>query len=654
MAFRLSSSPSRFCILPPWADMPSPTRPSQAGDRSRWAGEPDNQAPASEQLQSTDNVPTQQEHNSRTSQVQCSGHSSNYQYRPSVPRTVIWSTTAPSGELGSPLREPPASDQGYSSITFKASISQPQSGRLPSTRRPLTLLQTKALDAIFSLFESQHTTHQSGAVSSAGNSSGGSTNRTKQENQSSGGKRNLEDSGRGSNDDEDGDDFGRGKKPPPKKSRPSSSSRSESGANRTFACPFGRKDPARYSQCFKYELKRIRDVKQHLRRCHRRPIHCALCGKLFRDEDTRDIHLREMKCTPKELPEIEGMTGSQLAQLTSRCSAKMTEEDQWFVVWDIVFPGHRRPESPYVVGQMVQELLAFRDFFIRSGPAIVHERLVEENSYNAETLLRMVEEGFQRIADRWSRSTHPKQHEGTRDQTNSHDPRSGPGPGPEPSSPTPAHPTTTIGEPPCAKSASPTRTERETQHDIEQSPNDRQGPGRLDFGTTYLDYNMSHSETQNFFDGSFPVSKANVGSMRVAEVDMTSFFRDNLDPQAVDHMSSYSLMGTMEGSNLGSLGYETGVAWVGTYGAEASGQGDRDDRNGDGASGGSKNDGKSDGPNEQGHDQDGNQGGYGSCWPGSQWGGGYGGVDRSRQHGGDGKGAREGLMREMAIHVKQS
>lgn len=61
----------------------------------------------------------------------------------------------------------------------------------------------------------------------------------------------------------------------------------------TFACPYTKKNLVSHKGYCKYTLSRIRDVKQHLARCHRNSPYCSRCMGTFETEDERDDHIRE-------------------------------------------------------------------------------------------------------------------------------------------------------------------------------------------------------------------------------------------------------------------------------------------------------------------------------------------------------------------------
>jgi hypothetical protein len=64
-----------------------------------------------------------------------------------------------------------------------------------------------------------------------------------------------------------------------------------------LSCPFYRANPLKYYKCQKYDLQRIKDVKQHIHRKHVKPdFYCARCYEVFGDAASRDSHIREGTC----------------------------------------------------------------------------------------------------------------------------------------------------------------------------------------------------------------------------------------------------------------------------------------------------------------------------------------------------------------------
>ncbi|KAF1979352.1 hypothetical protein BU23DRAFT_152762 [Bimuria novae-zelandiae CBS 107.79] len=114
-----------------------------------------------------------------------------------------------------------------------------------------------------------------------------------------------------------------------------------------LACPFAKHNPLRHRRCFKYKMDQISRLKQHLFRVHQVPIHCVRCSQTFSCEDERDAHLRSIPgCTIQPDKTWIGINETQKTQLTQRVSSKKSKEENWYSVYEILFPGSPRPESP--------------------------------------------------------------------------------------------------------------------------------------------------------------------------------------------------------------------------------------------------------------------------------------------------------------------
>ncbi|KUI73243.1 hypothetical protein VM1G_08795 [Cytospora mali] len=139
----------------------------------------------------------------------------------------------------------------------------------------------------------------------------------------------------------------------------------------TFACPLAKKDPIRHRECYHKILTRIRDVKQHINRCHYLPVYCPRCMETFDDESARDTHIRSISCQERPFVQFEGCSKSQRDQLSHRVSQKLPQEKQWYTVFDILFPGHPHPLSPLVDREIFEPMAAFRDFMTDQGPSLM-------------------------------------------------------------------------------------------------------------------------------------------------------------------------------------------------------------------------------------------------------------------------------------------
>lgn len=180
----------------------------------------------------------------------------------------------------------------------------------------------------------------------------------------------------------------------------------------TFACPYTKKDSMSYRDCYKYKLSRIRDVKQHLARCHRNPLYCPRCMGTFETEEERDEHIRAFSCPSRPWIRLDGVTESQRRQLSNKSASNTSPEAQWFVMFDIVFPGHEpRPKSPYIDNELLQDITLYQDFLTSQGPRILSGVLAEQghmtwNLPNGERDLAafqqtVFEEGLGIIFEQW-------------------------------------------------------------------------------------------------------------------------------------------------------------------------------------------------------------------------------------------------------------
>jgi hypothetical protein len=276
---------------------------------------------------------------------------------------------------------------------------------------PFMSVKSKVVQDGLHAFQASQQKRPLGAPNRAGGTRSTSTATSRDSDKNTGKKRNRQnregsDGAKGSGDDEAA---------PEKRRR---ASKKASGNQVSFACPFAKKDPLKYRSCYAYVLSRIRDVKQHLSRYHQLPIYCPRCMSTFETEDERDDHNRASSCVVQAAVRHEGVTRAQKAQLSARVSSTMTVEDQWFTIFDILFPGHNpRPRSPYINVELTVELEGFQDFMMAEGPHIIltaiemarirvspssnEERDLSALSYSA------IQDGLQLIAQRWVASYFP-------------------------------------------------------------------------------------------------------------------------------------------------------------------------------------------------------------------------------------------------------
>lgn len=126
---------------------------------------------------------------------------------------------------------------------------------------------------------------------------------------------------------------------------------------RVLACPFQKRNPHEHQRCLKYTLHRVKDVKQHVYRHHKQPdYYCARCSTIFATVTDRDEHTRRADCTKAPMRQFEGITDEQRSMLHKSSSRTLSHQDQWFQMWDLIFPGEKRPASA-LVGSFTEETI---------------------------------------------------------------------------------------------------------------------------------------------------------------------------------------------------------------------------------------------------------------------------------------------------------
>ncbi|KAI8625217.1 hypothetical protein F5Y19DRAFT_451416 [Xylariaceae sp. FL1651] len=140
-----------------------------------------------------------------------------------------------------------------------------------------------------------------------------------------------------------------------------------------LACPFYKRDEFRHQKCLKHVLRMVKNVKEHLRRCHKQPSFCPLCGQIFSYKAELDNHIRARTCDAREFQEPEGITEDHERSFRSKVDKKLTLSEQWKSVWKIIFPEEEPPESPFIEGTLHEGLACFRRFRNERGPAIISE-----------------------------------------------------------------------------------------------------------------------------------------------------------------------------------------------------------------------------------------------------------------------------------------
>jgi len=160
-----------------------------------------------------------------------------------------------------------------------------------------------------------------------------------------------------------------------------------------LACPFWKRNPSTYSRCHKFGFKEVRRVKQHLYRNHTRSITCPRCQDTFPDQAACNNHLRDVDCARNPPVLDEGIDDAQMVQLSRKGRRDLTQEQRWYVVWGIVFRGAEEPDTPYIDGDLSEDMSEFLEFYRRNGATIVldHMRTSADWSHGDEQRFRDME-----------------------------------------------------------------------------------------------------------------------------------------------------------------------------------------------------------------------------------------------------------------------
>ncbi|KAG9230534.1 hypothetical protein BJ875DRAFT_151763 [Amylocarpus encephaloides] len=120
-----------------------------------------------------------------------------------------------------------------------------------------------------------------------------------------------------------------------------------------FACPYRKYDTQKYCifthrLCVVSHWPTIPRLKEHLYRCHQKPIYCGRCKTTFRNEGEKCEHEMALYGCSPSLKTPDGLTETQLKSLKRRAKNPLhkTEVDRWNGIYAILFPGVDIP-SPY-------------------------------------------------------------------------------------------------------------------------------------------------------------------------------------------------------------------------------------------------------------------------------------------------------------------
>ncbi|KAK3374548.1 hypothetical protein B0H63DRAFT_480466 [Podospora didyma] len=183
-----------------------------------------------------------------------------------------------------------------------------------------------------------------------------------------------------------------------------------------LACPFWKHNNVQHRKCHKLTLTRIRDVKQHLQRRHTPEFYCQRCYLIFDTEELQQTHILGV-CERSTSAHLDGISSTADRALRKKSKPNLSTEDQWFAIWDIIFPNQRRPRSPYIDPHLSEDINLFREFWQNSDNVddalanVLHEMRGEhtQSQISDEELQllgqRIFVMGMDRVYDAWL-STH--------------------------------------------------------------------------------------------------------------------------------------------------------------------------------------------------------------------------------------------------------
>ncbi|KAM6516296.1 hypothetical protein FALCPG4_014485 [Fusarium falciforme] len=125
-----------------------------------------------------------------------------------------------------------------------------------------------------------------------------------------------------------------------------------------YCCAFYKVDPVKYRKCGHLEIKSVAYFLQHIIRQHLlddKHYHCDNCRfgwpKDGRNSDTQwEEHTRVRTCQRVTLEELGKLLPEEHRRLKRKLKEKPagSEFERWYKVWEQLFPGYKRPDSPYL------------------------------------------------------------------------------------------------------------------------------------------------------------------------------------------------------------------------------------------------------------------------------------------------------------------
>lgn len=125
-------------------------------------------------------------------------------------------------------------------------------------------------------------------------------------------------------------------------------------------CPFYLKDPVRHHECSNCQFGDWARLREHLFRRHLQPVHCLICGIVFRGDvkearSAKNCH--ERTCSEATFEKPPGITEEQeylIRRLTGR-GKRAANQDVWLAGWRILFPDSALPLQPFSTQRRPQD-----------------------------------------------------------------------------------------------------------------------------------------------------------------------------------------------------------------------------------------------------------------------------------------------------------
>lgn len=118
-----------------------------------------------------------------------------------------------------------------------------------------------------------------------------------------------------------------------------------------LACPFYKWEPGAYFQCGGVALATIPLLQDHLQKCHSTMIYCRRCHKRFDSVKDRDLHIRDLSCAivdGRAMGFYDEIDAAMIENaIAVQANPRITEEEQWNIIFALLFPHYELPHSPY-------------------------------------------------------------------------------------------------------------------------------------------------------------------------------------------------------------------------------------------------------------------------------------------------------------------